>query len=192
MENTNTPQTPTPAGLLSTAPVSGGGKTKILIVEDERPLGHALQLKLTHEGYDVTLAVTGSEGLAQAQSGQFKLILLDMILPELDGFSILEKLKGTITTPIIVLSNLGQEEDRVRAKGLGALDYLVKSNVPLKTIVAIIHKTLGDAPSEPEEEPAPEPAPEADAPAEEATASEEAAEAPPETQAPASSEDFPL
>ncbi len=170
---------PTPATPAST------GKTRILIVEDERPLAHALELKLTHEGYDVTVAMTGADGLKQGLTGDFKLMLLDMILPELDGFGVLEGLKGKATMPIVALSNLGQSEDLARAKSLGAVDYLVKSNVPLKSIVAKVHEILGDAPAVPEtpaptapapaavpaatpaEEPAPaEPAPEAETPAE--------------------------
>lgn len=128
-------------------PTSTAGKTKLLIVEDERPLAHALELKLTHEGYDVTVAGTGAEGLKQGLTGTFALILLDMILPELDGFGVLEGLKGKIQTPVLVLSNLGQAEDLDRAKTLGAVDYLVKSNVPLKSIVAKVHQILGDAPA---------------------------------------------
>lgn len=162
------------------APTPETGKTRLLIVEDERPLAHALQLKLTHEGYDITVASTGTEGLKQAQTGTFKLILLDMILPELDGFGILEALQGKTQTPILVLSNLGQVEDLDRAKALGAVDYLVKSNVPLKSIVATVHKILGDAPPAPEA-PAPTPAPAAEAPvADTETPAEEETETPAE------------
>lgn len=168
-----TPATPAPTG-----------KTRILVVEDERPLAHALELKLTHEGYDVTVAMTGAEGLKQALAGGFKLMLLDMILPELDGFGVLEGLKGKVQMPIVVLSNLGQSEDLERAKSLGAVDYLVKSNVPLKSIVAKVHEILGDAPAA-EETPTPAPAPAPETPAEEAAAAEPAAEPEAPTEAPA-------
>lgn len=118
------------------------GKHRILIVEDEKPLSHALQLKLTHEGYDTVVASTGSEGLKQVQQGGFDMILLDLILPEIDGFAILQAMHGTSTTPVVVLSNLGQDEDRKRAKELGAKEYLVKSNTPLAEIVKLVKSTL--------------------------------------------------
>lgn len=119
-----------------TKQTTDSGKKKVLIVEDERPLAHALELKLSHEGYDPTVALTGSEGLQKALSGDYAVVLLDLIMPELDGFSLLEQLqqKG-ITSPVIVLSNLGQEEDKAKAKSLGALDYFVKANTPILEIV---------------------------------------------------------
>ena len=129
----------------SPAPATpAGGKKRILIVEDERPLSHALELKLGHEGYETVVASTGTEGLKQAQSGGFDLILLDLILPEMDGFAILEALsKASAKVTVIVLSNLGQDEDRKRALGFGAKDYLVKSNAPLSDIVKIVKQLLG-------------------------------------------------
>ncbi len=63
---------------------SGGGK-RILIIEDERPLSHALELKFTHEGFDCTVANNGAEGLKEANTGKFAMILLDLIMPEMDG-----------------------------------------------------------------------------------------------------------
>lgn len=113
---------------------------RILIVEDERPLSHALELKLTHEGYEVATAATGAAGLkAATEDGPFDLLLLDLILPEMDGFAVLQGLKAKkCKTPVVVLSNLGQDEDRRKAKELGAKDYLVKSNAPLSDIVALV------------------------------------------------------
>lgn len=122
---------------------SPSGKKRILIVEDERPLAHALELKMTHEGYETKVASTGSEGLREAQGGDYDLILLDLILPEMDGFAILEALKGQAKKPVvIVLSNLGQDEDRKKAAEFGAKDYLVKSNVPLSDIVKVVKASL--------------------------------------------------
>jgi len=122
---------------------NASGKKRILIVEDERPLAHALELKMTHEGYETKVASTGSEGLKEAQSGGYDLILLDLILPEMDGFAILEALKAGGKMPvIIVLSNLGQDEDRKKAAEFGAKDYLVKSNVPLSDIVKVVKASL--------------------------------------------------
>ncbi len=92
-------------------------KVKVLIVEDERPLAHALELKMSREGYETTVAVTGAEGLREALTGKHDLILLDLILPEVDGFTILQELKSKKSkSVVIVLSNLGQDEDRKRRR----------------------------------------------------------------------------
>src|SRR3989344_3373135 len=109
-------------------PAAATGKKRVLIIEDERPLAHALELKLSHEGYETTIAGNGKEGCEKAVAEKFDLILLDLILPEMDGFAVLQELHAKkIKTPVIVLSNLGQDEDRKKAKELGVVDYLVKS-----------------------------------------------------------------
>jgi DNA-binding response OmpR family regulator len=119
------------------------GKKKILIVEDERPLAHALELKMTHEGYETTVAATGEEGLKEATSGKYDLILLDLILPGVDGFTILQAMKDKkMKIVVIVLSNLGQDEDRKKAADFGAKQYLVKSNVPLSDIVKVVKASI--------------------------------------------------
>jgi two-component system copper resistance phosphate regulon response regulator CusR len=116
---------------------------KILIVEDERPLAHALELKMTHEGYDVHVSGNGDEGLKEATTGKYDLILLDLIMPGVDGFAILKELQNKKShTKVIVLSNLGQDEDRKKAAELGAKDYLVKANVPLSDIVKVVKSAL--------------------------------------------------
>jgi len=122
---------------------SSSGKKKILIVEDEKPLAHALELKMTHEGYETTVASTGKMGLDEASTGKYDLILLDLILPEVDGFTILESLKQKKIKPVIVvLSNLGQDEDRKKAEEFGVKNYLVKSNVPLADIVKVVKSSI--------------------------------------------------
>ncbi len=116
---------------------------KILVVEDERAISRALELKLAHEGFEVVLAFDGQGAIDALKKQQFDLVLLDLILPEIDGFSVLEKMKaGGIKTPVVVLSNLSQSEDLVRAKGLGAVDYFVKSNVPISEVVVKVKKLL--------------------------------------------------
>lgn len=122
---------------------TSSGKKRILIVEDEKPLAHALELKMTHEGYETTVAPTGRAGLDEASTGKYDLILLDLILPEIDGFAILEALKAKKLNPvIIVLSNLGQDEDRKKAADFGVKNYLVKSNVPLADIVKVVKSSI--------------------------------------------------
>ncbi|MDD3896860.1 MAG: response regulator [Candidatus Peribacteraceae bacterium] len=116
---------------------------RVLIIEDERPLAHALELKLMSSGYETVIASTGAEGIKEAQAQPYNLILLDLIIPGIDGFGVLRELKSKkVTTPVIVLSNLGQAEDQERAKELGVREYFVKSNTPLAVIVETIRKFL--------------------------------------------------
>jgi DNA-binding response OmpR family regulator len=115
---------------------------KILIVEDERPIARALELKLISSGFQAEIAKNGTEAVDKIKSGGFDMILLDLVLPEIDGFTILQKAKEEIKTktPIIVLSNLSQADDVKKAKALGAMDFLVKSNTPISEIVNKIKK----------------------------------------------------
>ncbi len=139
--------TPGKSGAPAAKAASGGkpstGGRHILIIEDERPLAHALELKMGHEGYQTTVVSTGTDGLQKALAGTYDLILLDLIIPEVDGFTILQSLhdKG-VKTPVIVLSNLGQEEDRERAKKLGAAGYYVKANTPIAEILKHVKEVL--------------------------------------------------
>jgi DNA-binding response OmpR family regulator len=121
---------------------TGGGK-RILIIEDERPLAHALELKMKHEGFTVQTALTGREGERLALEGKHDLILLDIIMPELDGFTLLQDIRNKgIKTSVIILSNLGQDEDRARAQALGVKEYFVKANTPISEIVAKVKSLL--------------------------------------------------
>jgi DNA-binding response OmpR family regulator len=111
----------------------------VLIVEDERPLAHALELKLQHEGFQVAVATNGQQGLDLIESQHFDVVLLDLIMPEMDGFQMLEKLKGKSNPPVvIVLSNLSQHEDEDRVLALGARKFFIKSDTPLTTIVEAV------------------------------------------------------
>lgn len=123
--------------------MSSGSKKKILVVEDEKPLAHALELKLTHEGYDVHVEMTGAKGLEEAGKNHYDLLLLDLIMPEMDGFGVLKGLADKkIDLPTIVLSNLGQEEDKKKALAMGAKNYFVKANTPILEIVRNVHETI--------------------------------------------------
>ena len=115
---------------------------KILIVDDERPIARALELKLINSGFQAEIAKNGTEAVDKIKSGGFDMILLDLVLPGIDGFTILQKAKEEIKTktPIIVLSNLSQTDDIKKAKALGAIDFLVKSNTPVSEIVNKIKK----------------------------------------------------
>ena len=114
---------------------------KILIIEDEASLANALRLKLFSTGYDVEVAPTGKIGLDKLKAIKFDLVLLDLILPEMDGFEVLEAVRTwDVHPPIIVLSNLSQAEDKERVKALGAVDFFVKSDIELFTLVEYINK----------------------------------------------------
>ena len=126
----------------SEAKETAGGKL-ILIVEDERPLSHALEMKLKNQGYTTKVVTNGQDALSEIKSGKYAMVLLDLIMPVMDGFGVLEGLKSqNLKVPVIVLSNLGQDEDRVKAKALGAVDYFVKSNTPIADIVAKVKSSL--------------------------------------------------
>jgi DNA-binding response OmpR family regulator len=120
------------------------GKKKILIVEDEEPLARVLELKLGQAGFETEKALNGLDASKVLEKkNQFDAVVLDLALPGKDGFAILEELKehGS-TTPVIVLSNLAQEEDRKRVMSLGAHDYFVKAETPLVHIVEYMKKLL--------------------------------------------------
>jgi len=109
---------------------------RVLIVEDERPLAHALDLKLQHEGLQATVATNGKDGLDLIKKGDFDVVLLDMMMPVMDGFQVLREMKGLSNPPVVfVLSNLSQREDASRVLEAGAAKYFIKSDTPLSTII---------------------------------------------------------
>lgn len=116
---------------------------KILIADDEKAISKALVLKLTNVGFVVEAAVNGNEAIEKIKANKFDLIVLDLIMPEKDGFAVLEYMRDNkIACPVLVASNLSQEDDLKRAKELGAVDYFIKSNVSLQDIIANIKKIL--------------------------------------------------
>ncbi len=117
---------------------------KILIIEDEKPMARALELKLKGSGFDAQAVFNGEEALVVIKKEKFDLIILDLVMPNMDGFTLLKKLKENKNKiPLIVASNLSQEEDFKRAKSLGAKDYFVKSETPISGVVDHIKKVLG-------------------------------------------------
>ena len=113
-------------------------KKKVLIIEDEAPLSKILQEALTERGFEVDVATQGEEGWHKTKEALPDVVLLDIIMPKLDGFVYLKRLRNSkklSRIPVIILSNLGQESDIAEARELGAIGYLVKSNHTIEAIV---------------------------------------------------------
>lgn len=105
--------------------------TKLLLIEDDKMLSEMYVTKFSKEGFKIMKAEDGAVGLEMAKKEKPDLILLDIIMPKLDGFAVLKELKkdpGTANTHILILTNLGQSEDVDKGKKLGADDYFVKAN----------------------------------------------------------------
>jgi len=123
---------------------SNKGK-KILFIEDESALQTTFGNMLIKEGYEMIKAMDGKTGLDLAKKEQPDLILLDLILPKMDGFGVLKGLKEDQETkeiPVIILTNLENTGDVQRALELGAMTYLTKANYTLKEILQKIEKVL--------------------------------------------------
>lgn len=120
-------------------------KDKILIVEDEATLQKALTDVLDQEGYNVISALDGMRGLELANQEKPDLILLDIILPKMDGFEILKKIKGNKETseiPVIILTNLSDLDNIQKALDLGATTYLVKADFHLEDVLKKVREIL--------------------------------------------------
>jgi len=118
----------------------------ILIVEDDKFLRELMSQKLVKEGYNVSQAIDGEEGLKKIKEEKPDLVLLDLILPGIDGFEVLARAKEeqeVVKIPVIILSNLGQKEDVEKGINLGAVDYLVKAHFTPGEIIEKIKRILG-------------------------------------------------
>ena len=118
---------------------------KVLIIEDDKFLRELIAKKLAKDGYEVSEAVDGEEGVKKTKETKPDLILLDLILPEMDGFEVLSKIKGDpafSSTPVIILSNLGQKEDVEKGLKMGATDYLIKAHFTPGEIVEKIRSII--------------------------------------------------
>ncbi|OGE85897.1 MAG: hypothetical protein A3J48_00990 [Candidatus Doudnabacteria bacterium RIFCSPHIGHO2_02_FULL_46_11] len=117
----------------------------VLVVEDDEFLLKAYNIKLKKEGFEVWLARDGKEAIAYLKKDPPDIVLLDLMLPYLNGFEVLEQIKATAQwkqIPVIITTNLGQDQDIERGKKLGATDYLIKSDVKINDIVKKINNYL--------------------------------------------------
>jgi DNA-binding response OmpR family regulator len=125
--------------------VNDSNKKKIVLVEDDSFLAGMYVSKLNMENFEVKLAENGEDGLKTATDEMPDLILLDILLPRMDGFEVLKKLKKNPETagiPVILLTNLGQKKDVDRGLALGAEDYLIKAHFMPNEVIAKIKKIL--------------------------------------------------
>jgi len=119
---------------------------KVLIVEDEELIYELLQKKLTQEGYEVTIAKDGEEGLAKMREEKPDLILLDIIMPKKGGFEVMEEMQkeeDLKNIPVIVISNSGQPVELDKAKELGAKDWLIKTEFDPQEVIEKVKKQIG-------------------------------------------------
>lgn len=119
---------------------------KILIIEDDKFLRGLIASKLIKEGYEVIEAPDGEAGLEKMTEANFNLVILDLLLPGIDGFEVLKNFKendAVKAIPVIILSNLGSREDIERGLNLGAVDYLVKAHFTPDEIIDKVKQTLG-------------------------------------------------
>jgi len=117
----------------------------ILLVEDDAFLANIYKTKFEMEGFNVVVAEHGEAGLETARTKAPDLILLDILLPKMDGFTVLKKLKEdekTAGIPVILLTNLGQKDDVDKGLELGAADYLIKAHFKPSETVAKVRKIL--------------------------------------------------
>lgn len=118
---------------------------KIILVEDDPFLRNLMLIKLQKEGFNVTEAFDGEDGLKKANELKPSLILLDLILPGINGFEVLQQLKsnpGTSAIPVIILSNLGSRTDVEKGLKLGAYDFMIKAHFTPEEIVEKVKNAL--------------------------------------------------
>lgn len=122
---------------------------KILIVEDEDALSSVLEAKLSMEGFKVSLAGNGEEGLDKIKTERPDLILLDIVMPKMNGYEVLESMaKSGIKIPVIIISNSGQGVELEKTKKLGAVDWIIKTQLDAGEVVNKVKKYLSGQPAD--------------------------------------------
>ncbi len=119
---------------------------KVVIVEDEKMLADMYATKLAMEGFEAQKANDGATGFELVKQTKPSIVLLDIIMPKIDGFGVLKMIKDDPTLkdiPVVLLTNLGQDEDIKKGKQLGAADYFIKSNHTPAEVVQKVRQILG-------------------------------------------------
>ncbi len=120
---------------------------KILLVEDEPMLSNLLKGRLEKDGFQVTQAKDGAEALVDLKTNKYDLVLLDIILPKMSGFEVMETMKTNPNfqeVPVVIVSNLGQESDVQKGQMLGAVGYFVKAQLSIEELVSKIKEFFAD------------------------------------------------
>jgi len=118
---------------------------KILIIEDDEFFRELIAKKLHNSGFEFSMSINGRDGIEKVKEEKPGLVFLDVLLPDVDGFEVLSKIredKEISSTPVIILSNLGQKEDLDRGLKLGATDYLIKAQIDIDEIIEKIKKYI--------------------------------------------------
>ena len=119
---------------------------RILLIEDDKVLSGLLEKRLRAEGFEVFLAFKGDDGLKMAKKIKPDLLLLDIVMPAMDGFEVMEAIKedeDLVRIPIIIVSNSGQPVEIEKAQKLGARDWLIKAEFDPKEVVDKVIKQIG-------------------------------------------------
>jgi len=147
-DTTATTDTPVETPLVAPAvetPAAAEVKPFILVIEDDKFLRELLVKKIAKEGFDVQNAIDAQAAFLILEERKPNIILCDLILPGIDGFEILRRIKADpriADIPVVILSNLGQKEDLDKATALGAKDFMIKANFTLDEIVAKVRSLL--------------------------------------------------
>ncbi len=121
-------------------------RRRILVVDDEERMVRFIRMNLEHDGFEVSEAFNGKEAIQKIRDVTPDLILLDVMMPDLDGFEVLEVVREVSTVPVIMLTAKGEEDDRVRGLELGADDYVTKPFSPrelVSRVKAVLRRTEG-------------------------------------------------
>jgi two-component system response regulator CpxR len=127
--------------------LTGAAVRRVLVVDDDAELCHLLSQYLTPEGYEVETVHSGVEGIDRALSGEHAIVILDVMLPDLQGFDVLRRVRERSRAPVLMLTARGDEQDRILGLELGADDYLPKPFNPRELsarIEAILRRTRPD------------------------------------------------
>jgi PleD family two-component response regulator len=123
----------------------GNMAKKLLVADDEQFISTAYSDGLTRAGFSVVVAHDGEEALQKIIAEKPDLVLLDLIMPKMNGFEVLKKVKADDSLkpiPVVILSNLSQDTDEAEVKKLGAVDFIVKSDISLQDLIARVNKLM--------------------------------------------------
>ena len=113
-------------------------KERILLIEDDEALSRMMRLQLEHAGYQVTACKTGTSGLDAANESEPDLVLLDILLPDMDGFNVLRQIRAFSDVPLVIITAKGSDDDKIRGLEDGADDYMVKPFTPGEFVARLV------------------------------------------------------